>query len=91
MIDCVHIITALWALEERVTAVICIGELSSLSEVFQLLQYANSSPVCFDVLSSSDSSDSRLPIIRREEASTDETYDETLLDERDQTMLSMDM
>ncbi|XP_059361334.1 voltage-dependent L-type calcium channel subunit alpha-1C-like isoform X1 [Carassius carassius] len=40
---------------------------------------------------SSDSSDSRLPIIRREEASTDETYDETLLDERDQTMLSMDM
>uniref|UniRef100_A0A8C1IK48 Voltage-dependent L-type calcium channel subunit alpha-1C n=1 Tax=Cyprinus carpio TaxID=7962 RepID=A0A8C1IK48_CYPCA len=49
------------------------------------------SPVCFDVLSSSDSSDSRLPIIRREEASTDETYDETLLDERDQTMLSMDI
>uniref|UniRef100_A0A8C2E337 Voltage-dependent L-type calcium channel subunit alpha n=1 Tax=Cyprinus carpio TaxID=7962 RepID=A0A8C2E337_CYPCA len=40
---------------------------------------------------SSDSSDSRLPIIRREEASTDETYDETFLDERDQTMLSMDM
>uniref|UniRef100_A0A8C2DYB2 Voltage-dependent L-type calcium channel subunit alpha n=1 Tax=Cyprinus carpio TaxID=7962 RepID=A0A8C2DYB2_CYPCA len=39
----------------------------------------------------SDSSDSRLPIIRREEASTDETYDETFLDERDQTMLSMDM
>uniref|UniRef100_A0A8C1SEN6 Voltage-dependent L-type calcium channel subunit alpha n=1 Tax=Cyprinus carpio TaxID=7962 RepID=A0A8C1SEN6_CYPCA len=36
-------------------------------------------------------SDSRLPIIRREEASTDETYDETFLDERDQTMLSMDM
>lgn len=43
------------------------------------------------VLCSSDSSDSRLPIIRREEASTDETYDETFLDERDQTMLSMDM
>ncbi|XP_073801635.1 voltage-dependent L-type calcium channel subunit alpha-1C isoform X33 [Danio rerio] len=40
---------------------------------------------------SSDSSDSRLPIIRREEASTDETYDETFLDERDQAMLSMDM
>uniref|UniRef100_A0A671SKV3 Voltage-dependent L-type calcium channel subunit alpha n=1 Tax=Sinocyclocheilus anshuiensis TaxID=1608454 RepID=A0A671SKV3_9TELE len=39
----------------------------------------------------SDSSDSRLPIIRREEASTDETYDETFLDERDQTMLSMDI
>ncbi|XP_051976461.1 voltage-dependent L-type calcium channel subunit alpha-1C-like isoform X1 [Xyrauchen texanus] len=39
---------------------------------------------------SSDSSDSRLPIIPRE-ASTDETYDETFLDERDQTMLSMDL
>lgn len=45
--------------------------------------------VCF--VCSSDSSDSRLPIIRREEASTDETYDETFIDERDQTMLSMDM
>uniref|UniRef100_A0A671SKH1 Voltage-dependent L-type calcium channel subunit alpha n=1 Tax=Sinocyclocheilus anshuiensis TaxID=1608454 RepID=A0A671SKH1_9TELE len=49
------------------------------------VQYASSSPVCFDVSCSSDSSDSRLPIIRREEASTDETYDETFLDERDQT------
>ncbi|KAI1888483.1 hypothetical protein AGOR_G00185610 [Albula goreensis] len=44
---------------------------------------------------SSDSSDSRLPIIRREEASTDETYDETFADERDyrsdQSMLSSEM
>uniref|UniRef100_A0A672R247 Voltage-dependent L-type calcium channel subunit alpha n=1 Tax=Sinocyclocheilus grahami TaxID=75366 RepID=A0A672R247_SINGR len=53
-------------------------ELSSLSEAFQMLNI-------------SDSSDSHLPIIRREEASTDETYDETFLDERDQTMLSMDI
>ncbi|XP_035282345.1 voltage-dependent L-type calcium channel subunit alpha-1C isoform X14 [Anguilla anguilla] len=44
---------------------------------------------------SSDSSDSRLPIIRREEASTDEAYDETLVDERDfrsdQGILSSEM
>ncbi|XP_051974116.1 voltage-dependent L-type calcium channel subunit alpha-1C-like isoform X2 [Xyrauchen texanus] len=40
---------------------------------------------------SSDSSDSHLPIIRPEEASTDETYDETFLDERHQAMLSMDL
>ncbi|KAL2102517.1 hypothetical protein ACEWY4_001685 [Coilia grayii] len=38
---------------------------------------------------SSDSSDSRLPIIRREEASTDETYDET--DYSEQGMLSSHM
>uniref|UniRef100_A0A673MF34 Voltage-dependent L-type calcium channel subunit alpha n=1 Tax=Sinocyclocheilus rhinocerous TaxID=307959 RepID=A0A673MF34_9TELE len=56
-------------------------ELSSLSEAFQMLKMCNIS----------DSSDSRLPIIRREEASTDEAYDETFLDERDQTMLSVDM
>lgn len=44
---------------------------------------------------SSDSSDSRLPIIRREEASTDEAYDETFVDERDfrsdQSILSSEM
>ncbi|XP_018585503.1 voltage-dependent L-type calcium channel subunit alpha-1C isoform X1 [Scleropages formosus] len=44
---------------------------------------------------SSDSSDSRLPIIRREEASIDETYDETFVDEREyhsnQDMLSSEM
>uniref|UniRef100_A0A8C2F948 Voltage-dependent L-type calcium channel subunit alpha n=1 Tax=Cyprinus carpio TaxID=7962 RepID=A0A8C2F948_CYPCA len=56
-----------------VTAVICIGELSSLSEVFQLLQYANSSPVCFDVLSSSDSSDSRLPASKKMEFQDEES------------------
>ncbi|KAJ8262043.1 hypothetical protein GJAV_G00161430, partial [Gymnothorax javanicus] len=32
---------------------------------------------------SADSSDSRLPIIRREEASTEEAYDKTFVDERD--------
>ncbi|XP_045066415.1 voltage-dependent L-type calcium channel subunit alpha-1C isoform X2 [Coregonus clupeaformis] len=45
---------------------------------------------------SSDSTDSRLPIIRREEASTDETYDESYADEReyhrsDQNILTSDM
>uniref|UniRef100_A0AAZ3P2Q4 Voltage-dependent L-type calcium channel subunit alpha n=1 Tax=Oncorhynchus tshawytscha TaxID=74940 RepID=A0AAZ3P2Q4_ONCTS len=45
---------------------------------------------------SSDSTDSRLPFIRREEASTDETYDETYADEReyhrsDQNILTSDM
>ncbi|XP_036373460.1 voltage-dependent L-type calcium channel subunit alpha-1C isoform X1 [Megalops cyprinoides] len=37
----------------------------------------------YETLLRSDSSDSRLPIIRREEASTDETYDETFADEQD--------
>ncbi|XP_042597816.1 voltage-dependent L-type calcium channel subunit alpha-1C-like isoform X13 [Cyprinus carpio] len=53
--------------------------------------FPNKRSCFYDTFMRSDSSDSRLPIIRREEASTDETYDETLLDERDQTMLSMDM
>ncbi|XP_061108501.1 voltage-dependent L-type calcium channel subunit alpha-1C [Conger conger] len=51
---------------------------------------------CFyETLLRSDSSDSRLPIIRREEASTDEAYDETFVDERhyrsDQSILSSEM
>ncbi|XP_077355970.1 voltage-dependent L-type calcium channel subunit alpha-1C isoform X14 [Festucalex cinctus] len=37
----------------------------------------------FDNLIRSDSSDSRLPIIRRGEGSTEETYDESYADERD--------
>ncbi|XP_035282338.1 voltage-dependent L-type calcium channel subunit alpha-1C isoform X7 [Anguilla anguilla] len=49
----------------------------------------------YETLLRSDSSDSRLPIIRREEASTDEAYDETLVDERDfrsdQGILSSEM
>ncbi|TRY65828.1 hypothetical protein DNTS_018004 [Danionella cerebrum] len=45
----------------------------------------------YDTFMRSESSDSNLPIIRREEASTDETYDETFPNERDQAMLSMDM
>ncbi|XP_058629127.1 voltage-dependent L-type calcium channel subunit alpha-1C isoform X11 [Onychostoma macrolepis] len=53
--------------------------------------FPNKRSCFYDTFMRSDSSDSRLPIIRREEASTDETYDETFLDERDQTMLSMDM
>ncbi|XP_050963763.1 voltage-dependent L-type calcium channel subunit alpha-1C isoform X4 [Labeo rohita] len=53
--------------------------------------FPNKRSCFYDSFMRSDSSDSRLPIIRREEASTDETYDETFLDERDQTMLSMDM
>ncbi|XP_026065402.1 voltage-dependent L-type calcium channel subunit alpha-1C-like isoform X2 [Carassius auratus] len=53
--------------------------------------FPNKRSCFYDSFMRSDSSDSRLPIIQREEASTDETYDETLLDERDQTMLSMDM
>lgn len=46
-------------------------------------------------LCSSDSSDSRLPIIRRGEGSTEETYDESYADERefreDEHSLSSDM
>ncbi|XP_073801624.1 voltage-dependent L-type calcium channel subunit alpha-1C isoform X16 [Danio rerio] len=53
--------------------------------------FPNKRSCFYDTFMRSDSSDSRLPIIRREEASTDETYDETFLDERDQAMLSMDM
>ncbi|XP_028810175.1 voltage-dependent L-type calcium channel subunit alpha-1C isoform X6 [Denticeps clupeoides] len=49
---------------------------------------------CFPA-KSSDSSDSRLPIIRREDASIDEPYDEMLVDEQeyhgDQRMLSSEM
>eukprot|EP00063_Salmo_salar_P034550 XP_014009385.1 PREDICTED: voltage-dependent L-type calcium channel subunit alpha-1C-like [Salmo salar] len=53
--------------------------------------------MCFyDSLMRSDSTDSRLPFIRREEASTDETYDESYADEReyhrsDQNILTSDM
>uniref|UniRef100_A0A8K9WNH3 Voltage-dependent L-type calcium channel subunit alpha n=1 Tax=Oncorhynchus mykiss TaxID=8022 RepID=A0A8K9WNH3_ONCMY len=51
---------------------------------------------CFLILCSSDSTDSRLPFIRREEVSTDETYDESYADEReyrrsDQNILTSDM
>ncbi|XP_016406191.1 voltage-dependent L-type calcium channel subunit alpha-1C-like isoform X9 [Sinocyclocheilus rhinocerous] len=53
--------------------------------------FPNKRSCFYDTFMRSDSSDSRLPIIRREEASTDEAYDETFLDERDQTMLSVDM
>ncbi|XP_072566206.1 voltage-dependent L-type calcium channel subunit alpha-1C isoform X1 [Paramormyrops kingsleyae] len=49
----------------------------------------------YETLLRSDSSDSRLPIIRREDASVDETYDESFVDEReycsDQSMLSAEM
>uniref|UniRef100_A0A8C7K7R4 Voltage-dependent L-type calcium channel subunit alpha n=1 Tax=Oncorhynchus kisutch TaxID=8019 RepID=A0A8C7K7R4_ONCKI len=50
----------------------------------------------FLILCSSDSTDSRLPFIRQEEASTDETYDESYADEReyrrsDQNILTSDM
>ncbi|XP_030622315.1 voltage-dependent L-type calcium channel subunit alpha-1C [Chanos chanos] len=49
----------------------------------------------YDTFMRSDSSDSRLPIIRREEASTEETFDETFADEReyrsDQNILSSEM
>ncbi|XP_070997917.1 voltage-dependent L-type calcium channel subunit alpha-1C [Oncorhynchus clarkii lewisi] len=53
--------------------------------------------MCFyDSLMRSDSTDSRLPFIRREEVSTDETYDESYADEReyrrsDQNILTSDM
>ncbi|KAL4640765.1 voltage-dependent L-type calcium channel subunit alpha-1C isoform X1 [Arapaima gigas] len=52
-------------------------------------------PVWHFPTKSSESSDSRLPIIRREEASIDETYDESFVDEREyrsnQNMLSSEM
>lgn len=53
------------------------------------------SVVCFLFVCSSDSSDSRLPIIRRGEGSTEETYDESYGDDReyheDDHSLSSDM
>lgn len=53
------------------------------------------SVVCLLAFCSSDSSDSRLPIIQRGEGSTEETYDESYGDDReyhkDDRSLSYDM